>query len=69
MPDPIDIHELERLRRSVVMLTPQHPSALNREAALQLLEELQRLRRADERLDRLIMELRALLAATETRSR
>jgi hypothetical protein len=69
MPDPLDTHELERLRRSVVMLTPQHPAALNREAALQLLEELQRMRRADERLDRLIMELRALLTAAETRPR
>jgi hypothetical protein len=34
---------VERLRRSVAMLAPRHPAALDRETALALLEELQRL--------------------------
>jgi hypothetical protein len=34
---------IERLRRSVAMLTPRHASALNRETAMAVLEELQRL--------------------------
>ncbi|MEY2568263.1 MAG: hypothetical protein QOE35_2792 [Actinomycetota bacterium] len=34
---------LERLRRSIAMLAPRHMAALDRETALALLEELQRL--------------------------
>ena len=34
---------IERLRRSVAMLTPRHAAALNRETAMAVLEELQRL--------------------------
>jgi hypothetical protein len=33
----------ERLRRSIAMLAPRHASAMNRETALAVLEELQRL--------------------------
>ena len=33
----------ERLRRSIAMLAPRHSAALDREAALGLLEEVQRL--------------------------
>ena len=34
---------VERLRRSIAMLAPRHASALSRETALLVLEELQRL--------------------------
>jgi hypothetical protein len=34
---------IERLRRSIAMLAPRHASAMNRETALTVLEELQRL--------------------------
>ncbi len=50
-------HELENLRRSIVMLTPGVP-ALTREEALRLLEELAAL---EARLDTLRAGLRGLL--------
>lgn len=34
---------IERLRRSIAMLAPRHVAALDRETALGLLEEVQRL--------------------------
>jgi hypothetical protein len=42
--------DLERIRRSVVVLAPRHPSALDREAAIKVLEELQRLEGRDRRI-------------------
>lgn len=53
--------DLERLRRSVAMLAPGHPSGLNREAAMQVLAELQRLRQRDSRASALVDELQRLL--------
>jgi hypothetical protein len=47
------------------MLTPRHPSALDREAALALMAELQRLQQADRRLALLVSQLRGLLDAAE----
>lgn len=47
------------------MLTPRHPSALDREAALALLEELQRPQDTDRRLDDLVKALRRLVVAAE----
>jgi hypothetical protein len=61
--DPLRPEAIEQLRRSLVMLTPRQPSGLNREAALALLEELQRLQGADRRLEELVAALTALLAA------
>ena len=52
----MDKHELERLRRSIVMITPGQ-LALRREDAMVLLEDLARVQ---ERLDRLRAELRRL---------
>lgn len=43
MPDTLDPHELERLRRSIVMLQPGQPAGLKREEAMRLLAETQRL--------------------------
>jgi hypothetical protein len=54
-------HQLDNLRRSIVMLTPGVP-ALSREEAISLLEELTELR---ERLDRLQAGLRQLLDQAE----
>jgi hypothetical protein len=54
-------HELENLRRSIVMLTPG-VGALSREEALVLLEGLTSVR---ERLDKLQLGLRRLLDETE----
>jgi len=50
-------HELERLRRSIGMLSPASASGLSREQALQVLRDLQQ---ADERLRELRRELRRL---------
>ena len=47
------------------MLTPRQPSGLDREAALELYEELQRLQGADRRLRELVEALRALRAAAD----
>ena len=62
--DSLKPEAIEQLRRSLVMLTPRQPSGLDREAALALLEELQRLQGADRRLEGLVAALRALLAAS-----
>ena len=54
-------HQLDNLRRSIIMLTPGVP-ALSREQAISLLEELTELQ---ERLDRLQVGLRQLLDQAE----
>jgi len=56
---------LEQFRRAVAMLAPRYPAALDREAALTLMAELQRLQGADRRLERLVEALRGLLDAAE----
>lgn len=53
---PVDKHELERLRRSIVMIGPGQ-LALRREEAMVLLEDLAGVQ---ERLDSLRAELRRL---------
>jgi hypothetical protein len=55
----VDKHELERLRRSIVMITPGQ-LALRREEAMVLLEDLAGVQ---ERLDTLRAELRRLAEA------
>jgi hypothetical protein len=52
---------VESLRRSLAMLAPRHPAALDREAAMEILSEMQRLQRRDQRHDRLVEQVRALL--------
>jgi hypothetical protein len=51
--------ELERLRRSVAMLTPGQPAGLSREEAMALLAEAHR---AQRELERLTTGLRRLVA-------
>ena len=46
---------IERMRRSVAMLTPRHTAALDRETALAVLDELERLQ---EGVRRVMTELR-----------
>ena len=53
--------DVERMRRSVAMLAPRHPAALDREAALRLFAELQRLQRKDRRIRQLLEQVRVLL--------
>jgi hypothetical protein len=65
MPDALDPHDLERLRRSLAMLRPDQPAGLRREQALQLLEEVQRLRHSDRRRAELVGRLRQLLDEAE----
>ena len=55
--------DLERIRRSITLLTPRQPSGLDREAAIALLEELQRLQSKDRRVTQLLDELAALIDA------
>lgn len=57
---------LEQARRSIVLLTPGQPSGLDREAAIAVLAELQRLQGADRRLSTLVKSLRALLGVAES---
>ncbi|MDP9074739.1 MAG: hypothetical protein M3N98_11300 [Actinomycetota bacterium] len=62
MDDLVDPHRLENLRRSIVMLPPGRRDGLDRDEALRLIEELQRLQRSDGRYKRLVGQLRVLLA-------
>ena len=45
------LEDLERLRRSLAMLSPGQPAGLSREEAMALLADLQRARRGFERLE------------------
>ena len=65
LPDPLTPEALEQVRRSVTMLARGQPSGLDREAALALLEELQRREHAGRRRAELVAALRTLLAAAE----
>lgn len=55
--------EWEIVRRSIAMLAPRHPAPLNREAAMELLDELQRLQHANRHLNALFEQLWALVVA------
>jgi hypothetical protein len=59
----LEPHELENLRRSIVILRPGQAATLDRDRAVRLLEELQRLQVSDRRYRRLVDQLRALLAS------
>jgi hypothetical protein len=56
-------HQLEGLRRSIVMLAPGRPCGLDRERALQLVEQMQRLQRDEARQRERLARLRELLDA------
>lgn len=62
-PRSFKAEDLERIRRSIVLLAPQQPSGLEREAAVALLEELQRLQGKDRRVSRLLEQITTLLEA------
>ncbi len=55
--------DLERIRRSVVLLGPRHPGGLDRSAAIAVLEELQRLQSRDRRVRELLDQVSAMLDA------
>jgi hypothetical protein len=55
--------ELERIRRSIVLLAPRQPAGLDREAAVTLLGELQRLQGKDRRVQQLLAQVIELLEA------
>jgi len=65
VPDPLTPERLEQCRRSLVMLTRGAPSGLDREAAMTLMEELQRLQARDRRFTELVEALSGLLAEAE----
>jgi hypothetical protein len=57
--------DVERLRRSIAMLRPGSATAVDRERALELLEELQRLDHLSRRYEEAIGQLRTILATLE----
>jgi len=63
--DDLEPHELENLRRSIVMLRPGQAASLDRDRAVRLLEELQRLQASDRRFRELVEQLRALLDGSQ----
>ena len=65
--DPFEPHDLERLRRSISMLTPGQPAGLDRERAVRILDELQRLQRSDRRYRQLVDQLQTMLDGLESR--
>lgn len=56
--DPIDEHGIENLRRSIAMLAAGQPAPIDRERALALLDELQRLQATQRAV---VGDLRAVL--------
>jgi len=60
--DPISPHGIENLRRSVAMLGPGQAAPIDRERALRLLEELQRLQHQHRDV---VGQLRGLLGRLE----
>jgi hypothetical protein len=64
---PVDAHEIERLRRSIAMLPPGHSAgALTREAAMDMINDLARLDRLTARYRDTITQLRRLLEELES---
>jgi hypothetical protein len=65
----VDPHDLERLRRSVLMLPPGHSAgALTREAALELIEEVAEARGETTRYRQAVGQLRTVLDALDDRA-
>jgi hypothetical protein len=63
--DLLEPHNLENLRRSLAMLEPGRRDGLDRDKALAVIAELQRLQRRDRRYQELVDQLRSLLASTD----
>ena len=62
MAEPLNPHELERLRRSIAMLGPGQVAGIKREQAMALLAETQRLQRP---MAEVMARLRAIVDGTE----
>ncbi|MGI8752442.1 MAG: hypothetical protein ACR2MN_09050 [Acidimicrobiales bacterium] len=62
--DPIEPHSVESLRRSIAMLRPGQAATIDRERAMALLAELQRLQHEHREV---VAQLRGLVARLETR--
>ncbi len=60
--DPIEPHSVEQLRRSIAMLTPGAAATIDRERAMALLAELQRLQHEHRQV---VAQLRGLLGQME----
>jgi hypothetical protein len=67
MPGPLNDHELLILQKSVAMLDPHHPAALDRSTALVVIEELLELRRALDQAGVQVGELQQLLERARRR--
>ncbi len=65
MADALSETDIERIRRSVAMLSPGHPAALDREAALGVLTELQRLQLRDRRVRDFVRQVCSLLEESD----
>ena len=63
--DDLTPERLEQLRRSICMLQPGRRDGLERDQAIAIIEELQRLQRSDRRQRELVEQLRALLAGID----
>ena len=61
VPQPFRPDSVAPLRRSVAMLRPRDPAGLDRETALELLEEIERLQRSERQLTRLRHQLHTLV--------
>jgi hypothetical protein len=61
----LDPTYIAQLRRSVAMLSPRCPSALGREAALEILIELERLQCRARQLEELMVALRGLVETSD----
>ena len=60
--DELESWKVENLRRSIAMLPPDQPvTGLQREEALRILDELQRLEQRDRKVIELVARLQAVL--------
>jgi hypothetical protein len=60
--DELESWKVESLRRSIAMLAPDQPvTGLQREEALRILAELQRLEQRDRKVTQLVAQLQAVL--------
>jgi hypothetical protein len=65
----VDPHDLERLRRSIVMISPGHSAgALTREAAFELIEEVAHARHETARSRHAVTQLRGLVDSPDGRA-
>jgi hypothetical protein len=60
--DLLELYHLENLRPSIAMLPPGRRNGLDRDKAMAVIAELQRLQRRDRRYRELVDQLRTLLA-------